>query len=127
MWGRFLAIVSLSILSEMYVHVPLITCFHLCFCLKISEGCLLKYIQRKYWHTTLPPSRQQKLQHAGNLTGKKPDTCADWWFFFSLFFANITFPDYDEYCAFLHTDSGVRGFVNKESFYLLSLLLNRIG
>lgn len=77
MWGSILAIASLSILSGMYVHGPSIMCFHLYFCLKISEGCRLNYIQRKCWHTTLPPSRQQKLQHAGNLTGRKPDTCAD--------------------------------------------------
>lgn len=122
-WGSFLAIASLSILSGMYVHVR----FHLYFCLKIFESCLLKYIQRKCWHSTLPPSRQQKLQHAGNLTEKKPDTCADLWFLVSLVFANVTFPDSDEYCAFLHTDCGVRGFVNNQSFYLLSLLSNRIG
>lgn len=76
MWGSFLALASLSIVSGMNVHVPLIMCFHLCLCLKVSEGCLLNCIQRKCWHTTLP-SRQQKLQHAGNLTGKKPDTYAD--------------------------------------------------
>lgn len=75
-----------------------------------------------------PPSRQQKLQLAGNLTGKSLTLA---WIcgssFLTVFFENVTFPDSNQYCAFLQTNCGVRGFVNNHYFYLLSLLLNLIG
>lgn len=91
--------------------------FHLYICLKI-EGCLFKVHPG---HTTLPPSRQQSLQHAENLSGKKPDTCADCGSSF-LSSSKTSF-----FQILMNTDSGVGGLVNNETFYLLRLLPNKIG
>ena len=56
---------------------------------------------------------------------EKSDICGS--SFLSVVSGNVTFPDSDQYCAFLHTNHGVRGFINNHCFYLLSLLLNLIG
>lgn len=75
MQGSLLTLANLSIFWKVW------TCsMYLGSCILLFICSLSKCIQRKCWHTMLPPSRQQKLQLAGNLTEEKSDTCADLWF-----------------------------------------------
>lgn len=127
MQGSLLTIANLSIFSGTYVHVAC-TLDHV---FSFSSAFLqsFKVHPKEVLAYGIPSKQAAKIGACRNLTGEKSDTCR---FVFLLtclpvFFENDTFPDSDQYCAFLHTNNGIRGLVNNHRFYLLSLLLILIG